>query len=189
MTRHPRRVVPACLLALAVLALCTVTAVSVIQERSHRAPLVPLHTLARQVRGLHLDDIGVVSAGIVAVVLGLILLACALLPGRAETLALAAGAGPGPGSGPEPTLPVAGISRSGLRTALAATLADVDGVDAVQIRIRARRVTARVRTELTTTDSVRETVRAVADDRLSRTGLARTPNLRVRVVLRQKGAA
>jgi hypothetical protein len=184
-TRHPRRVVPACLLALVVLALCTVTAISVIQERSHRAPLVPLHTLARQVRGLHVDDIGVVGAGIVAAVLGLILLACALAPGRAETLALASGGEPASGSG----APVAGISRSGLRTALAATLADVDGVDAVQIRVRARRVTARVRTELTTTDNVRETVRAVAGDRLSRTGLARTPDLRVRVVLRQKGAA
>lgn len=186
MTRRPRRVIPACLLALAVLALCTVTAISVLQERSHGTPLLPLHTLARQVRGLYLDDIGVVGAGIVAALLGLVLLGCALLPGRAETLALAAGDRPGPESG---TPPVAGVTRSGLRTALAATLADVDGVDAVQIQVRARRVTARVRTELTTTDTVRETVRQVAADRLSRTDLAQTPDLRVRVALRQKGAA
>lgn len=189
MTRHPRRVIPACLLALAVLALCTVTAISVIQERSHGTPLVPLHTLARHVRGLYLDDIGVVGAGIVAALLGLVLLSCALLPGRAETLALAAGDGAGTEPGMTAAPAVAGITRSGLRTALAATLADVDGVDAVQIRVRARRVTARVRTELTTTDAVRETVRQVAGDRLSRTDLARTPDLRVRVVLRQKGAA
>lgn len=186
MTRRPRRVIPACLLALAVLALCTVTAISVLQERSHGTPLLPLHTLARQVRGLYLDDIGVVGAGIVAALLGLVLLGCALLPGRAETLALAAGDRPDPESG---TPPVAGVTRSGLRTALAATLADVDGVDAVQIQVRARRVTARVRTELTTTDTVRETVRQVAADRLSRTDLAQTPDLRVRVALRQKGAA
>ena len=189
MTRRPRRVIPACLLALAVLALCTVTAISVLQERSHGTPLLPLHTLARQVRGLYLDDIGVVGAGIVAALLGLVLLGCALLPGRAETLALAAGDRPDTASGTPGTPPVAGITRSGLRTALAATLADVDGVDAVQIQIRARRVTARVRTELTTTDTVRETVRQVAADRLSRTDLARIPDLRVRVALRQKGAA
>lgn len=186
MIRRPRRIVPASLLALGVLGLCTVTAISIIQELARRALLLPLPAFARHLRVLYTDDIGVVGAGLVAALLGLVLLGCALLPGRAETLALAAGDRPDPESG---TPPVAGVTRSGLRTALAATLADVDGVDAVQIQVRARRVTARVRTELTTTDTVRETVRQVAADRLSRTDLAQTPDLRVRVALRQKGAA
>jgi hypothetical protein len=185
MIRRPRRIVPATLLALVVLALCTVTAVSVIQELARRALLLPLPAFARHLRVLYTDDIGVVGAGLVAALLGLVLLGCALLPGRAETLALA----PQGDAGAGPVTPVAGISRSGLRTALAATLADVDGVTAVRVKVGARRVSAQVRTELTGTEAVRDAVRRAAEQRLDRVGLARTPELRVRAILRQKGAA
>lgn len=189
MIRRPRRIVPASLLALGVLGLCTVTAISIIQELARRALLLPLPAFARHLRVLYTDDIGVVGAGLVAALLGLVLLGCALLPGQAETLALATAGGERADGGAALAAPVAGISRSGLRTALAATLADVDGVTAVRVKVGPRRVSAQVRTELTRTESVREAVRRAAEQRLNRVGLARPPELRVRVVLRQKGAA
>jgi hypothetical protein len=177
MTRHSRRALPAILVALAILAICVVAAVSIIQELAGRPALIPFSTWERHVRTLRLDGWVIVSAGAVAAALGLILIGCALLPGRPQVLALAAITG-GPGDGPSPA---AGVSRSGLRTALSATAADVDGVTAARVRVRRRRVTARVRTELTTTATVRDAVGSAVEHLLRQAGLARPPQVRVSV--------
>lgn len=189
MTRRPRRVIPASLLALAVLAVCVVTAVSVIQGLAGQAPLFPLSSLARHAATLRLDGTVMVSAGALTAALGLILAGCALYPGRAETLALAAVAGePGDEQAGQSARPVAGVSRSGLRAALTASLADVEGVTSVRIRVGSRRVTARVRTELTATATTRDSVRRLAERRLSEAGLARQPEVRVSVLVRRRAA-
>lgn len=189
MTRRPRRVIPASLLALAVLAVCAITAATVIQGLAGQAPLFPVGSLARHARTLRLDGAVMVSAGAVTAALGLALLGCALYPGRAETLALAAVADePGDGQPGRGARSVAGVSRSGLRAALAASLADVEGVSGVRIRVRSRRVTARVRTELTATATLRACVRRVAEQRLGEAGLARQPEVRVSVLVRGRAA-
>jgi Family of unknown function (DUF6286) len=182
MTRRPRRVIPACLTALAILALSVVAAVALVQELAGRPALVPLGALVRHTRTLRLDSPVMVIAAAVSAGLGLILLGCAAIPGRAVTLPLAAVTGEHsdgqPGAG---TYPVAGVSRSGLRIALAATVADVDGVAAVRVRLRGRRVSARVRTELSGTAALHEAVSRAAEDRLRQSGLARPPAVLIRV--------
>jgi hypothetical protein len=191
MIRRPRRVIPACLTALAILALSVVAAVSLVQELAGRPALVPLGALVRHARTLRLDSPVMVTAAAVTAGLGLILLGCAVIPGRAETLPLEAVAGQHLDSRPAAgTYPVAGVSRSGLRTALVATVADVDGVAAVRVRVRGRRVTARVRTELTSIAALREAVSRAAEDRLGQSGLARPPAVRIRVRhLRRRASA
>jgi hypothetical protein len=205
-------VVPASLLALVILAVCVIAAVSVIQSLTGHPPLVSLATLDRHLRTLHLDGTVMVTLGFVAAGLGLVLLGCAVIPGRAKTLALA-GADTSTGAAAEtsgrtaaetsgdataePTAgaaaghgeAVAGVSRSGLRTALAATVADVDGVTATRVRVSARRVTLRVRTELTSTGALREAVSQVAEQRLTQAGLARPPAVRIGVRTIHRGAA
>jgi hypothetical protein len=177
MTRRSRRVIPASLLALAILAVCVVAIISVSQELAGQAPLVPLAALGRHVRALRLDGAVMVTAGAVAAGVGLILLGCALIPGRSETLPLSA---PGQEAG-QGAAPVSGVSRTGLRRALAATVADVDGVTAARVRVRVRRVTARVRTELDSPQALRAAVSHAVDQRLSQAGLARAPDVRVSV--------
>lgn len=182
MIRRPRRVIPASLAALVILAVCVVAAVSIIQELAGGAPLVPLGTLDVRARAQHLDGTVMASAGALAAGLGLILIGCALIPGRPDTLALA----PVPseaadGQLPGAAHPGAGVSRPGLRTALGAVIADVDGVASARVRVRSRRVAARVRTELTDTAAVRAAVRDALGHRLSQVGLARQPEIRVSV--------
>lgn len=177
MIRRPRRVIPATLVALVILAACVLVAVSVIQSLAGHAPLISLGALARHVRTLRLDGTIMTSAGAVAAALGLILLGCAVIPGRSGTLALG---GPGP---------VAGVSRAGLRAALTVTAADVDGVTSVRVRVRDRRVTARVRTELTATTELHAAVTAALERRISQAGLARQPQLRASVRFRRRTAA
>jgi hypothetical protein len=177
MTRRSRRVIPATLLALAILALCVAAIVSISQELAGQAPLVPLAALGRHVRALRLDGTVMVTAGTVAAGLGLILLGCALIPGRSETLPMSV---PGQEAG-HGTAPVAGVSRAGLRRALASTVADVDGVTTARVRVRVRRVTARVRTELDSPQALRAEVSGVVEQRLTQAGLARPPDVRVSV--------
>lgn len=195
--RRPRRSTPAALLALAVLAVCVLAAVSVIQVLLGRSPLIPLAGLDAFGRGLRTDGAVMVAAGSAAAALGLILLAAALLPGKPNTLPLAAltsatadsGRGTGDGTpvaGPIPTggwqpNAAAGVARSGLRVALRATAADVDAVDAARVQIRRRRVTARIKTETSDTDTVHATVAAALGRRLERAGLASELTLQVKV--------
>jgi hypothetical protein len=195
MTRRPRRVVPAIVLALVILAVCVVTAISVIQFLVGRPPLVSLGTLDHHLRTLHLDGAVMTSAGIVAAVLGLVLLGCAVIPGRAKTLPLAAisdepsaGAAENHGAAGSHGTAVAGVSRSGLRTALASTVADIDGVTTARVRVRSRRVTLRVRTELAGTAALRDAVSRVTQQRLSEAGLARPPVVRLGVRTIRRGA-
>ncbi len=196
MTRHPRRLYPATLTALVILAACAVTAVSLIQRLARRAPLIPFGVLERHLRTLRMDGAVMTYAGVAAAVIGLILLGCALLPGQPRTLPLAAGPGDGTGGsgtggdGAGAAVPaLAGVSRSGLRAALAATLAEVDGVDSVRVRVRRRRVRARVRTGLLATAEVRDAARDAVQRRLDQAGLARQPAVRVAVRVRRRAAA
>lgn len=187
MTRRPRRLYPATLTALVILAACVLTAVSLIQQMTGHAPLVPFADLGRHLREWRLNGYVATYAGIVAAVLGLVLLYCALVPGQPRTMPLAAEAADADGAaGPAP---LAGVSRPGLRTALAAALIDVDGVDSVRVWVRQRRVKARVRTGLIATAGVRDAVRDAAQRRLDQAGLARRPDVQVTVQVRRRTAA
>lgn len=189
MTRRPRRIIPAVLTALAILAICVLVAVSMIQELAGRAAVIPFGTLARDVRTWRLDDPAMLGAGAVAAVAGLMLLGCAVIPGRRQTLALAAipavpGDEPGDegaGGGTD-----AGVSRTGLRAALRATIADVDGVTSAKVRIGRRQIAAAVRTELEDSTELAGAVQDALGQRVSQTALDGEP--RVRITIRHKKA-
>lgn len=189
MTRRPRRVIPATLLALAVLAACVLVAVCVIQDLAGQAPVIAFAAIGRRASALRLDGTVMTGAGGAAAGLGLLLLCCALLPGRAETLPLAAAGEHGGREAPPATLPAAGVSRAGLRTAIAAALADVDGITRVRVRVGARRVTVRGRTELDGAETVRADARQQTEWQLGRAGLARQPAVRVVVLARRRTAS
>jgi hypothetical protein len=222
-TRHPRRVIPATLVALVVLAASVIAVISVIQNLAHQPQLVSLDLLNRHLGGLHLDGMVMTTAGILAAVFGLILLAYAVLPGPAQTLALApvedepAGselatvglgqaelgrpdrggtdvavatrAGQAGGGRLDASEAVAGVSRTGLRAALAETVTDTDGVEAVRVRVGRRYADLRVRTELTDTTALRPAAVAAAERRLAQAGLARPLRVRLKVQTIRRGAA
>ena len=88
MIRRPRRSLPAALLALVLLAAAVLVALSCIQLLLHQNPLIPFDALAEYAANLRWNDPVSIAAGVVAAVLGLILLAAALLPGKPTVLPL-----------------------------------------------------------------------------------------------------
>jgi hypothetical protein len=191
MTRRPRRTIPAALTALVILAACVLVAVSIVQELTGRPAVIPFGILARDVRTWRLDAPAMLGTGAVAAVAGLVLLGCAVIPGRRETLALAAiPAGPGDEPGDEGSGggtdafgggTDAGVSRTGLRAALRATIADVDGVTSAKVRVRRRQIAATVRTELADSAELGAAVRDALGQRVSQTALDGEPRVRVTI--------
>jgi hypothetical protein len=184
MTRRSRRTIPAVLVALVILAICVLAAVSIIQELAGRPPVIPYGAIARHARTWRLDGTVMLGAGAAAAVAGLLLLGCAVIPGRAGTLALAAiPARPGDKTGDEGSGggTDAGVSRTGLCAALRAAIADVDGVTSAKVRIRRRRIAATVRTELADSTELRAAVADTLGRRLSQTELFAEPQPRVTV--------
>ena len=198
MTRHPRRVIPAILVALVVLAVCVIAVISVIQNLAHQPQLVSLDLLNRHLGGLHLDGMVLTTAGILAAVFGLILLGYAVLPGPAQTLALAtvpleADDGRRPGGpaldGIAAGAAVAGVSRTGLRAALAEVVEHTDGVDRVRVQVGRRYASLRVLTELTDTTALRDVAGHAAEQRLAQVGLAQPLTVRLKVRTVRRAAA
>ncbi|OLF04994.1 DUF6286 domain-containing protein [Actinophytocola xanthii] len=174
MTRRPRRAVPAVLTALVLLSMSVLTAISAIQLLAGRRPLVSYAAIADWAHATRWDSL-VVTAGSAAVLLiGLVLLVAAVLPGRPTVLPLRA-------TDTDATID-AGASRRSLRSTLRAAANAVDGVTATTLTLRGRRVTAVVRTHRTTREGLAEAVRAAVSHRLDQISPATRPAVRVRVV-------
>jgi hypothetical protein len=171
MIRRPRRSLPSTLLALVLLATAAVVALSCIQLLRHQAPLIPFAALASFGAGLRWDAPITLLAGAVAAVLGLLLLAAAVLPGRPTVLPLAG----------RDDHTSAGVSRRSLRRDLTSTVVGVDGVSSAAVRVRRARIVATVRTPAADTSDLTEQIRRQLDERLTDIALARRPRLRVRV--------
>jgi hypothetical protein len=171
MIRRPRRSLPSTLLALVLLAAAALVALSCIQLLRDQAPLIPFAALAAFGAGLHWHSPITLLAGAVAAVLGLLLLAAALLPGRPTVLPLA---------GRDDHMS-AGVSRRSLRRDLTSTVIGVDGVSSAAVRVRRARIVAAVRTPAADASDLTEQVRQRLDERLTDIALARRPRLRIRV--------
>ncbi|HWC83173.1 MAG TPA: DUF6286 domain-containing protein [Pseudonocardiaceae bacterium] len=171
MITRARRAAPASLVALVILAVCVVVAVAVLQQLSGHQPFIPFGRLAGYGRRLRLSDTPVIVAGAVAAALGLILLACALIPGKPTVLPLGEGDG----------VTLAGVSRAGLARALRAAAADLDGITAAKVRVRHHSVSARLWTEDNDIEAARTAAREALERRLTQTDLARPARLRVKV--------
>lgn len=168
MKRRPRRSLPATLTALVILAACVLTAVVAIQLIVHRRPWISYQRIAEALHGAHWNDlIPALAAGAVALV-GLVLLAAAVLPGKLTVLPLEGKFN-------------SGASRRSYRNSLRAAASSVDGVDTAKLKLKARTVTAVVRTNRTTTDGIADAVRDAVDHRLDQVSPAARPKTKVTI--------
>lgn len=175
MIRRPRRVLPATLAALVLLAAGVVVAVSCIQVVLGRVPWLPFGSAAAAAADLAWNAPAVLAGAAVVAALGIVVLLGALVPGTPTVMPLA-GAHAGP---------AAGVTRSSLVRALTAAAAGVDGVGSAAVRVRARTVTTTVRTPLRDPGTLVDEVRAATVERLADVALLRSPRIRVRVRTRR----
>ena len=171
MIRRPRRTVPATLVGLVLLVAAVVVAISCIQLIVGSPPLIAFSTLAELGRDTTWNDPRVLAAGGILAFIGLVLLACGLLPGRPQVLALA----------PGDVHTAAGISRRSLAADLAGHARRADGVTGARVRVGARTIAVNARTPLPDRSGPAERVRELVGQRLDDIDLARPARLRVTV--------
>jgi uncharacterized protein DUF6286 len=171
MIRRPRRTVPATIVGLMLLVAAVVVAISCIQLMAGSPPLVGFSTLAELGRDTTWNDTRVLAAGGFLSLVGLVLLACGLLPGRLQVLALS----------PGDDRIAAGISRRSLAGDLTSHARRADGVTDARVRVGARTVTVNARTPLRDRSGLSERVRELVTERLDDINLARPARLRVTV--------
>jgi Family of unknown function (DUF6286) len=172
--RRSRRALPASLVALVLLVVCILLAVSCTQTLTGHRPWLPFAAMAGLGATLTAGSPSVLAAAVVLAVLGLVLLVAALAPGAPTVLPLL----------PGHSRLVSGVTQRSLTTALAVAAGEVDGVDRARVRVGGRRVHAVVRTPLRVPGPLREQVHAAIDTRLTDIAPTRSPRIRVRVSTR-----
>jgi hypothetical protein len=179
MKRRPRRSLPAAIVTLIVLGVCVVVAITEIEHLTgYQPPLIPFGQLATYGQSVHFSATPVILAGAVAAGVGLILLGCGIIPGKHTVLPLAH-----LGEDPEnknTTGSSAGIARRRLRAALRYTLTETDGITRARLRLRRRKITAKVATERRDPATVATGAREALDHSLALASLATTPRVRLR---------
>ena len=175
MIRRPRRSIPATVVALVILAVCVLVVVAVVQSLIGQTPFLSLSQLLEVSSGQTWSSAGTVTAAIVLAVLGLVLLALALRPGKPTVLPLRQLVDDegSPGA-------VAGVRRNTLVKDLAAAAGSVAGVTSAEVAARRGRVTATVQVAAADPASVPGEVRARLEQRLAEIGPATRPAVRVR---------
>jgi hypothetical protein len=171
MRRLPRRTIPAVITAVVLLSVCVLTAVSAIQLLAGRRPLISYAAIADLAHTTPWNSLAVASIACLVMLIGIILLLSAILPGRATVIPLQA----------TETDMDTGASRRSLRSTLRAAATAVDGVTAATLTLRGKTVTAAVRTHRTTPEGLAEAVRAAISHRLDQISPATRPAVRVRV--------
>lgn len=169
MIRRPRRTVPATIVGLVLLAVSLGVAISCIQLIAGSPPLIPFTSLGELGRNATWNDPAVLADGTVLAVVGLVLLACAVLPGTPQVLALA------PGN--EHT--AAGVARHSLARDLATRAGHADGITSARVTVRTRVVKVVAHTPLRDRSGLTERVREVLTERLDDINLAQPPRLRI----------
>lgn len=183
MIRRPRRVVPASLVALLVLAVMVLLVWSCAQVLLGQQPVLPFAELAEQGSTLTWNALPVLVAGGVLAALGLVLLACAWLPGAPNVLPLADLATPTGNDARNDAAghTRAGATRRGVRQAVALAAGRVDGVSGATAQVTPRRVRTTVRTSLNDTSALTGQVLIAVGEQLSTIALQRAPKVSVRV--------
>ncbi|ANN17204.1 hypothetical protein SD37_17175 [Amycolatopsis orientalis] len=168
MKRRPRRSIPATLTALVLLAACVLVAVVAVQMLLGEPPWIRYDSVAGTLHELRWNDLATAVVGGVAVLLGLILLLAAVLPGRLTVLPLQGELD-------------SGASRRSYRSTLRAAAATVDGVSSATVKLKSRKVSAKVTTGRATTDGLAEAVRGAITHRLDQIDPALRPAVKVKV--------
>ncbi|MBF6326911.1 DUF6286 domain-containing protein [Nocardia transvalensis] len=170
MIRRPRRIVPAVVVVLVLLAGSVVVAVSLIQRLSGAREFVSYDSVANYLHDTTWDSVRVLVVGIAAVVVGLALLAVALLPGRSVVVPLESEDGVD-----------AGIARRSLRGAVRDAAATVDGLESSRIRMGRKKVRVKGRSGQGSVDALPEAVRAAIEQRLLRIAPRVFPRIETRL--------
>ncbi|GAA3872955.1 hypothetical protein GCM10022243_42620 [Saccharothrix violaceirubra] len=175
MKRFSRRSVPAVLVALVVLAACVVVTVVAVRQILGLTPWIDTHAVFRALHGTRWTDPVVVFAAAACVVLGVVLLLCALLPGEPTVLPLR-------DDDPDTDRAVdSGVTRRSLRRVLRTAASSVDGVTAARLVLTRRAIIATVTTDRTSTTGLADAVRVAVGKRLDGLGPMTRPPLDVRV--------
>ncbi|GAA2581190.1 DUF6286 domain-containing protein [Actinomadura fulvescens] len=171
---RPRRVWPALVTAAVLTAAGTIVAVEAISALAGSpARVVPYERLANWLAGASWESAAIVTAGVGAVLLGLVALLAGLLPGHTRLIRLRTD---------DPDL-VIGVTERGLRTAAGAAARDLDLVSDVRsVKTRGHRVIVTVATPVREAGDLKESVRTAVRTRLDELGVepARTVGVRVR---------
>lgn len=167
MIRRHRRVAPASIVALLLLAAMVLIVIACVQTLLGHPPLLPFAALADRAGTLAWSSPAVLGGGGVLALLGLVLLVCAWSPGSATVLPLAGG------------YSSAGATRHSLRRVVTQAAGRVDGISKATATIGRRRVRTTVTTPLRDTTGLGEQVRAAVDDQLAGIALARPPRITV----------
>ena len=171
MKRRPRRSLPAVLTALVLLAASALVAVVAIQMIINEKPWIDYGSVASTLHDTRWGDTVMLWVGVGVALIGLLLLAAALLPGRPTVLPL---------SGDRPDMD-SGASRRSLRSTLRTAASTVDGVTTTKLWLGSRRARTAVRTNRANTAGLDDAVRAAVERRLDQITPAVRPNLTVRV--------
>ncbi|RDI43295.1 DUF6286 domain-containing protein [Nocardia mexicana] len=175
MRRRPSRAVPAATVALALLAVCAIVVLSLVQRLTGAKEFVSYDSIVNRLRDIAWEGPWVAVAGVGAVLAGLLLLALAVLPGRPVVVPLAAD--------DEIT---AGVLRRGLHGALREAAQSVEGVQSARVRLHRRTVRITARTRHAHPADLPEAVCAAVDERVARIGPHPAPRVSTR--LRRAGS-
>ncbi|WP_227983614.1 DUF6286 domain-containing protein [Nocardia spumae] len=170
MNRRPRRIVPAVVVAVVLLGVAIVVAVSLIQNLAHSDELVPYDTVATRLHDTTWHSAWVLGVGIGVAVVGVVLLVAAVIPGRRVVVALEADEGMD-----------AGIMRRSLDGALDDAAASVAGLEAARVRRTRKHIRVQGRAAHPDHADLEQTVEAAVSDRLSRIAPQSAPPVSVRL--------
>ncbi|MDJ0381284.1 DUF6286 domain-containing protein [Streptomyces sp. G-G2] len=176
--RSARRI-PAALTALVVLGAAGLLLYDLAAVRAHRPGMRWRRELARLLERHTPADTGVVVAGAVLALAGLLLLFLALAPGLRSVLPMRS---PGAGAGMR-----AGIGRKAAALVLRDRAMEVSGVQSARVKVTRSRVSVRAASHFRELDDVRADLDAVLAVGLTELGLAHAPAPRVRVSPAGKG--
>lgn len=171
-TFRPKRSWPAFIVGAVIMVVAGVAAAEVISALvGSPLRILPFDRAADYAGSARWNDPAVQIASGVLAAIGLVLLALALIPGRGGYLPLQTD---------DPAL-VVGLSKPGLRRALAAAARDVDGVRGARVVVGRRRVKVRAETHLRSAEGMREAVHTAVQERLAELAPVRTLKVRTQV--------
>jgi Family of unknown function (DUF6286) len=167
-----RRVVPAVAVAAIVGGLLTTFVVDVVAVQTvGHAVIWPYRSLADHLRIDDWSDSWVIAVAAALVVVGILLLIAAFVPGRYLLLRVA----------DDGTAPAAGVAPRDLRTALRRAATQVDGVGRAKVSADGRRARIDVFTPFGDTPELARSVQVAAASCLDALSLAQAPAIAVRV--------
>jgi hypothetical protein len=150
------------------LAGCVFVATIAIQLMLGRTPWADYHAIAAVLHDTQWSDLAPALAGGTAAVLGLTMLLCGVLPGKRTILPLAGDLD-------------SGASRRSYRSTLRTAASGVDGVSAVRLKLKDRKVVVKVATRRTSTAGLADAVRDAVSRRVDQIEPATRPVVKVRV--------